>query len=166
MATVTPGGDEGDGERDGGGGEALRRATAELRQGQEPEPSGWPALADRVTTRLRGVSRPGRPLLLATVPAGTLHVDERVVVDVLRRALSAVPGCRPVGLRVRADGEVVTGVAVEVWVRLGADVRVVAAAARDTTRRAVLDALGRDVPVDVHVADVEVPRAAGGAPPG
>ncbi len=131
---------------------ALARATRAMQA--EPEP-GWPDLAERVSRRLRTVSRPGRPLTLQVGDAGTLRVDQRVVVDTVRRAVAQVPGCRPVGVDVRAQEQQVTSLRLQVWAGYGRDVRAVAAAARAAAVDSLQDVLARRVPVDVDVVDVE-----------
>ncbi len=169
MATVTPSDDP-------RGPSALQRATVAL-QG-EPAP-GWSDVADRVTRRVRALSRPGRPLTVRDDDAGVVRVDQRVLVDAVRRALARVRDCRPVGVAVgtgaavtgavavagaagagvatagAAGAGVATSVRVEVWVRYGADVREVAAQARVAVTSATADVLGTALPVDVAVVDVE-----------
>ncbi|WP_380169233.1 hypothetical protein [Jannaschia sp. R86511] len=135
------------------GADALARATRAL-QG-EPEP-GWPDLADRVTRRLRTVSRPGRPLTMATSDAGTLRVDQRVVVDLVRRAVTAVPACRPLDVAVAVEDQAVSSLRVQVAARYGAPVPAVAAAAREATAASLVELLGRRCPVDVDVVDVDL----------
>ncbi len=132
--------------------DALARATRALRE--EPEP-GWRDVMQRVSRTVREVSRPGRPLLVDESSAGELSVDQRVVVDVVRRALERVPGCRPVGVAVASSGRAVTSLQVEVWARYGDDVVAVAAAARSAVTGSLADVLGRACPVDVVVVDVE-----------
>jgi hypothetical protein len=136
------------------GADALARATRALQD--EPEP-GWGEVADRLRDRLRSVSRPGRPLVLRDDDAGVLRVDERVVVDAVRRALVALPGCRPVGVDVVADDGLVARVGIQVWVDYGLDVRRVAESARAVAADVVLAVLGHACPVDVDVVDVELP---------
>lgn len=137
------------------GSEALARATLALQEESEP---GWSDVADRVTDRLRGVSRPGRPLLVREDDAGVVRVDQRVVVDATRRALAEVPACRPVGVTVHTEAGVATSVRVQVWAGYGVDVRQVAAAVRAATVSVLTDVLGVTLPVDVDVVDVEVTR--------
>ncbi|MGJ7440740.1 hypothetical protein [Aquipuribacter sp. MA13-13] len=132
---------------------ALARATRALQD--EPEP-GWPDLAERVSRRLRSVSRPGRPLVVQVGDAGTLRVDQRVLVDTVRRAVARVPGCRPVGVDVRSQEQEVTSLRVQVWARYGSDVRAVATDARAVAVGSLQDVLARPVPVDVDVVDVDV----------
>lgn len=132
---------------------ALARATRALRD--EPDP-GWPELAEQVSRRLRTVSRPGRPLTLQASATGTLRVDQRVVVDTVRRAAAQVPGCRPVGVDVETDAQQVARVRLEVWASYGSDVVAVAEAARVAVSDSLLEVLARVCPVDVAVVDVEV----------
>lgn len=132
--------------------EVLARATGALQDAPEP---AWPAVMQRVSRTLRQVSRPGRPLLVADSAAGRLLADQRVVVDVVRRALDRVPGCRPVGVAVSATGTAVTSLQVDVWVGYGEDVLVVAAAVRSAATGSLVDVLGRAYPVDVVVVDVD-----------
>gem|GEM_PF-4895174 len=132
--------------------DALARATRALQD--EPEP-GWPHVMQRVSRSLRQVSRPGRPLLVGDSADGMLSVDERVVVDVVRRRVDRVPGCRPVGVDVGATDQVVTSLRLEVWVRYGEDVVAVAAAARSAAAGSLAEVLGHECPVDVVVVDVE-----------
>lgn len=98
--------------------------------------------------------------------SGVVRVDQRVVVDAVRRALSRVRDCRPVGVAVGTGGAVAgaagaagagvaSSVRVEVWVRYGADVREVAAQARVAVADVTADVLGMTLPVDVAVVDVE-----------
>lgn len=131
----------------------LARATRAMQD--EPEP-GWPDLAERVSRRLRTVSRPGRPLTVQVDDAGTLRVDQRVLVDVVRRAVAGVPGCRPVGVEVRALEQQVTSLRLQVWAGYGLDVRAVADDARTAAVGSLRDVLVGRVPVDVDVVDVDV----------
>lgn len=133
--------------------DALARATRALQGEDEP---GWPHLAERVSRRLRTVSRPGRSLTVQVGEAGTLRVDQRVVVDTVRRAVSQVPGCRPVDVTVLADEQVVTALRVHVWVTYGTDVVSVAAVARAAAAGSLEEVLGRLCPVDVDVVGVDV----------
>ena len=135
------------------GPDALARATRALREAPEP---GWGDVADRVRTRLRTVSRPGRPLTVREDRAGVVQVDTRVVVDAVRRAVTSLPGTRPVAVDVVAAGTRAVSVRIEVAVRFGSDVHAAADAVRDRTREVVKTLLGAPRPVDVMVVDVMV----------
>ena len=138
-----------------GGPDALARATRALQEQDEP---GWSEVSDRVRRRLRTVSRPGRPLMVHDSGAGTIRVDERVVVDTVRRAVAQVPGCRPVAVAAHADVQVLASLRLAVWASYGTDVRAVAAAARGAAAGAVVEVLGRGCPVDVAVVDIDPAR--------
>ena len=133
------------------GPDALARATRALREAPEP---GWGDVADRVRTRLRTVSRPGRPLTVREDRAGVVQVDTRVVVDAVRRAVASLPGTRPVAVAVVAAGTRAVSVRIEVAVRFGCDVHAAADAVRDRTREVLQTLLGAPRPVDVTVVDV------------
>ncbi|MFC3689817.1 hypothetical protein [Aquipuribacter hungaricus] len=133
------------------GGETLARATQELRDLPEP---GWVEVADRLRSRLRSVSRPGRPLTVGEDEAGRLQVDTRVVVDAVRRAVAALPGTRPTGVAVVADGTSARSVEVDVELVYGGDVRAAAETVRAATVDVLQDLLGVTLPVDVEVVDV------------
>ena len=135
----------------GAGSDALDRATRALREAPEP---GWGDVADRLRTRLRTVSRPGRPLTVREDRAGVVQVDTRVVVDAVRRAVASLPGTRPVAVVVVAAGTRATSVRVDVAVRFGADAHAAADAVRDRTREVLQTLLDAPRPVDVTVVDV------------
>jgi len=135
----------------GPGADALTRATRALREAPEP---GWGDVADRLRTRLRTLSRPGRPLTVREDEAGVVQVDTRVVVDAVRRAVGALPGTRPVAVVVAAEGTRAVSARVDVAIRFGTDAHASADAVRERTREVLRTVLGVAHPVDVTVADV------------
>ena len=137
----------------GAGSDALARATRALREAPEP---GWGDVAHRLRTRLRTVSRPGRPLTVREDRAGVVQVDTRVVVDAVRRAVAPLPSTRPVAVVVVAAGTRAMSVRVDVAVRFGSDAHAAADAVRDRTRGVLQTLLGGPRPVDVMVVDVTV----------
>lgn len=143
---------------EGPGAATMARALRALQEqhATEPDERGWAEVAGRLGSRLSQVSRPGRPLLVREDGAGAVRVDQRVLVDAVRRAVRTVPGARPVGVQVEAVDAVVQGVGVEVWVRYGVDARSTATAVREVTAAVLVDVLDVECPVDVAVVDLEV----------
>ena len=135
----------------GAGADALSRATRALRDAPE---TGWGDIADRLRTRLRTLSRPGRPLTVREDEAGVVQVDTRVVVDAVRRAVGALPGTRPLAVVVVVEGTRARSVRVDVAIRFGADAHASADAVRERVREVLRAVLGVAHPVDVTVADV------------
>lgn len=132
-------------------GSALSRATSAMRE--QPD-DAWPGLADDLLRRLRSVTRPGRTVLVDTAGHGDLRINDRVLVDALRRAITRVDGCRVVDIRTVVQRELLDEVLLAIAVEYGRDVRVVADRARGVTAATLHDLGTAACPVQVAVVDV------------
>lgn len=145
----------------------LDRAASSLRSEQDP---GWEEAAQRVRATVRRTTRRARRVLATNtdLPADggfrdgdRLAVSERVVIDVLRRTVSAEPAVAPVSLTLEVDtddrGDArCVGVRCEVVVDYGARVPTLTARLRGRVSAALDDLLGpAERTVDLHVVDVE-----------
>lgn len=134
----------------------VERATAAMRASQAD-----PRLVDITTSvmeRVRRLSRPGRTLLAG--PPGDdgprTHVAERVVRDVLRRALTT-SDLEPVAFELDIADDRLVGLRLDLAVRYGVVIDDAAEEARRVaalTLTAVLGADGWEGPIDIVCCDV------------
>ncbi|WP_460868769.1 hypothetical protein [Rhodococcus aerolatus] len=150
------------------GSDLLARATAELRQAPEKEPT-WQDVSESVVTALRSVTRRStwvtaglgpRPRAAGGTAAGvtdTVALSDEGLAVLVRRALAPVAGGAPSALDVHVDDAGrCTGLDVDVVAAYGQDLRGLVAEVRDRCAAVLRDVLGDDAapPVAVQVVDV------------
>lgn len=144
----------------------LARAVGSLRD--EPEPA-WDTTSTRVRHALRRSTRRSRPLRATTAdqPGGgafggddRLLVSERVVIDLLRVAVTGTSGGAPTAIDLHVErseqDDRCTGVGVELVAGFGTDLRAVTHELRSLVLQILDDTLGPAARVvDLRVVDVE-----------
>jgi hypothetical protein len=140
------------------GAHPLDRA-AELAR-REPVDSGrWEETAAGVMARIRSTLRTGRPLRvpLPDDRGAATYVSERVVVAVLRQALSTDEDLAPSAVRLEVDGDRLAAVHVDLVGRYGADLQVLAGRCRALVGEALAGLLlGAADAVEVTMSVVDV----------
>ncbi len=145
--------------------DVLARAVEEARR--EPfddTPQGWVELSDTIMSRVRGLVRPGDPILVHAAGGGPdqddhgsrTYVSTRVVVDALRRALMAEPTHAPARIDLSLTDSRLRAVEIGLVATYGVELRPLA----DQVRVVVLDTLrallGPDPELDGSAISVEV----------
>lgn len=133
--------------------------AAELARREPVDAGRWEQTASGVMARVRSSLRPGRPLRvpLPDDRGGATHVSERVVVAVLRQALSGDDDVAPSDLRLDVDGDRLVALHVDLVGRYGSDLPVLAERGRARVREALAGLLlGAADAVDVQMSVVDV----------
>jgi len=141
-------------------GEALlARAASRIRQQADER---WVEIADRVTAAALSATRTSAPIRARTPGGGRVWICEQVLVAYLRQAVDdEVPDAATTAISVRVAGrETFDGVGIQLTVRYGTLLPLVADHARAVAARVLTDLLGPlDSEVDgrvmhIHIADV------------
>lgn len=145
--------------------DVLARAVEEARRAPfDDTPQGWVELSDSIMSRVRGLVRPGDPILVHSA-AGTpdqaedgsrTYVSTRVVVDALRRVLVDEATHAPARIDLRLTDSRLRGVEIDLVAAYGVELPPLADRVRATVLDTLRGLLGPDPELDGSAITIEV----------